>query len=86
VKIPEGADYKDQWERVICLTIHTKYVTIRSNLNSKIQKTYKSKCIQMRTGFFSLLLTMTLNLFIFVTGDPERTVFDPDLLGEGVKI
>ncbi len=35
---------------------------------------------------FSLLLTMTLNLFNFVTGDPERTVFDPDLLGEGVKI
>ena len=52
VKIPEGADYKDQWERVICLIIHTKYVTIRSNLNSKIQKTYKSKCIQMRTKFF----------------------------------
>jgi hypothetical protein len=29
---------------------------------------------------------MTLNLFIFVTGDPERMAFDPDLLGEGVKI
>jgi hypothetical protein len=52
VKIPEGADYKDQWERVICPTIHTKYVTIRCNLNNKIQKTYKSKCIQMRTKFF----------------------------------
>jgi hypothetical protein len=36
VKIPEGADYKDQWERVICPTIHTKYVTIRCNLNNKI--------------------------------------------------
>ncbi len=35
---------------------------------------------------FSILLTMTLNLFILVTGDPERTVFDPDFLGEGVKI
>jgi hypothetical protein len=52
VKIPEGADYKDQWERVICPTIHTKYVTIRCNLNNKIQKTYKSKCKQMRTKFF----------------------------------
>ncbi len=29
VKIPEGADYKDQWERVICPTIQTKYVPIR---------------------------------------------------------
>jgi hypothetical protein len=35
---------------------------------------------------FSILLTITLNLFILVTGDPERTAFDPDLLGEGMKI
>ncbi len=54
VKIPEGADYKDQWERVICPTIHTKYVTIGCNLNDKIQKTYKSKCMQMRKSFFNI--------------------------------
>ncbi len=36
VKIPEGADYKDQLERVICPTIHTKYATIRCNLNNEI--------------------------------------------------
>jgi hypothetical protein len=52
VKIPEGAEYKDQWERVICPIIHTKYVTIRCNLNNEIQRTYKSKCIQMRTKLF----------------------------------
>jgi hypothetical protein len=34
VKIPEGAEYKDQWERVICPTIQVKYVTIRCNLNN----------------------------------------------------
>ncbi len=45
VKIQEGADYKDQWDRVICPTIQTKYVTIRCNLNNNIQKTYKTKCI-----------------------------------------
>ncbi len=49
VKIPEGADYKDQWERAICPTIHTKYVSIRCNLNNEIRKIYKSKCIEMRT-------------------------------------
>jgi hypothetical protein len=53
VKILEESDYKDQWERVICPTIHTKYITIRCNLNNEIQKTYKSKCIQMRTIFFN---------------------------------
>jgi hypothetical protein len=49
VKIPEEADYKDQWERVTCATIQTKYVTMRCNLNNSVQKTYKIKCIQMRT-------------------------------------
>ncbi len=36
VQIPEGAEYKDQWERVICPTIQAKYVTIRCNVNNKI--------------------------------------------------
>ena len=52
VKIPEGADYKDQWERVICPTIQAKYVTIRCNLNNEIQRRYKNKYIQMRTKLF----------------------------------
>jgi hypothetical protein len=34
VQILEGAEYKDQWERVICPTIQAKYVTIRCNLNN----------------------------------------------------
>jgi len=52
VQIPEGAEYKDQWERVICPTIQAKYVTIRCNLNNEIQRTYKSKFIQLRTMLF----------------------------------
>ena len=52
VKILDGVDYKDQWERVICPTIQTKYITIRCNLNNEVQNTYKSKCIQIKTKFF----------------------------------
>jgi hypothetical protein len=52
VQIPEGAKYNDQWERVICPTIQAKYVTKRCNLNNEIRRTYKSKCIQMRTMLF----------------------------------
>ncbi len=52
VQIPEGADYKGQWERVICPTIQAKYVSIRCNLNNEIQRTYKSKFIQLRTTLF----------------------------------
>ncbi len=36
VNIPEGAEYNDQWERVICPTIQAKYVTVRGNLNNEI--------------------------------------------------
>ncbi len=36
VQIPEGADYKDLWERVICSTIQAKYVSISCNLNNEI--------------------------------------------------
>ncbi len=35
---------------------------------------------------FSTLLIMTYNLFFLLTGDPGRQTFDPDLLGEMVKI
>jgi hypothetical protein len=52
VKFPEGAEYKDHWERVICPTIQAKYVAIWCNLNNEIQRSYKSKCIQMRTTLF----------------------------------
>jgi hypothetical protein len=34
VKFPEGAEYKDLCERVICPTIQAKYVTIRCNLDN----------------------------------------------------
>jgi hypothetical protein len=51
-QIPQGAEYKDQWERVLCPTIQAKYVTVRYKLNNEIQRTYKSKCIQMRTMLF----------------------------------
>ncbi len=52
VQIPEGAGYKDQWERVICPTIQAKYDSIRCNLNNEIRRTYKSKFIQLRTMLF----------------------------------
>ncbi len=39
VKILQGADYKDKWERVICPTIQAKHVTMRGNLNNEIQRT-----------------------------------------------
>ena len=36
-------NFRGLWERVICPTIQMKYVTIRCNLNNKVQKEYKGK-------------------------------------------
>jgi hypothetical protein len=49
VQIPEGAEYKNKLERVVCPTIQAKYVRMRCNLNNEIQRTYKSMFIQLRT-------------------------------------
>ena len=43
VQLAEGADFQEQWERVICPTIQMKYVSIRCNMNSKIRKAYMGK-------------------------------------------
>jgi hypothetical protein len=81
----EGAEYKGQWERVICPTIQAKYVTIRCNLNNEIRRTYKSKHTN-EDNVISTLQTLMYNLFFLLTGDPGREALDPDLLGEMVKI
>ena len=43
IKVPEGADYEDQWERVIVPTIRLKYINMKCNLNNDVRATYKSK-------------------------------------------
>ncbi len=34
VKIPEGADYKDQWVRVICPTIYTRSMSLQGVIST----------------------------------------------------
>ena len=36
LKMENVDDYMDQWDRVICPTINSKYVSIRCNLNNKV--------------------------------------------------
>jgi hypothetical protein len=43
-------------------------------------------CIQMRTKLYFIITNNDVNLFFLLTGDPWRETFDPDLLGEMVKI
>jgi hypothetical protein len=43
VAIPERADYKRLWERVVVLTIQLKYINMKWNLNNQIKKAYMSE-------------------------------------------
>jgi hypothetical protein len=43
VAIPERADYKGLWERVVVLTIQLKYINMKCNLNNEIKKAYMSE-------------------------------------------
>ncbi len=43
VAIPERADYKGPWERVVIPTIGLKYINMKCNLNNEIKKTYMSE-------------------------------------------
>ena len=43
MKMEQVDDFRGLWERVICPTIQMKYVTIRCNLNNKVQKAYTGK-------------------------------------------
>ncbi len=47
LKIPEGADKKDIWERVIVPSIRMKYTNMKCNLNNDIKLIYLSmmKCV-----------------------------------------
>jgi hypothetical protein len=46
-KIPEGADKRDIWERVIIPSIRMKYTNMKWNLNNNIKSIYLSmmKCV-----------------------------------------
>ena len=48
LKIPEGADKRDIWERVIVPSIRMKYSNMKCNLNNDIKLIYLSmmKCVQ----------------------------------------
>jgi hypothetical protein len=41
--MPEGANYKTLWERVVIPTIRLKYINIKCNLNNEIKDAYRSE-------------------------------------------
>jgi hypothetical protein len=43
VVIPEKADYKGLWERVVVLAIILKYINMKCNLSNDIKKAFMSE-------------------------------------------
>ena len=57
LKIPEGADYHDIWERVIVPSIRLKYTNMRCNINNDVRSAYKSEYLIL--CIYLLMITNT---------------------------
>ncbi len=62
IKIPEGADYCDTWDRVIVPSIRLKYMNMRCNINNDVRSAYKSEYLNL----YIFLLTIANNYLIIV--------------------
>ena len=57
LKIPEGADYCDIWDRVIVPSIRLKYTNMRCNINNDVRSAYKSEYLIL--CIYLLMITNT---------------------------
>ena len=70
-------NYMDLWNRVICPTINTKYVTIRSNLSNEVRKVYRSKSLHLLFLLCVELYTNNGN-HSFICSDNRRSQEGPN--------
>ena len=61
LKIPEGADYRDIWDRVIVPSIHLKYTNMRCNINNDVRSAYKSEYLNL-----CIYLLMIANNYLII--------------------
>ena len=86
LKIPEGADKKDIWERVIVPSVMRKYLNMKCNLNNDIKSVYMSMPICLCESTFTVILNYTDIYFIIcLINAGERTKVWPDELGKGFQ-
>ena len=87
LKIPEGADKKDIWERVIVPSVMRKYLNMKCNLNNDIKSVYMSMPICLCESTFTVILNYTDIYFIIcrLINAGERTRVWPDELGKGFQ-
>ena len=83
LKIPEGSDPEDIWERVIVPTIMRKYQHLKCNLNNEIKSIYLSMTKNMSCCLFPVNCTdITMIRSLQPTEDPRMV--NPDKLSKGV--
>jgi hypothetical protein len=86
LKIPEGADKKDIWDRVILPSVMRKYQHMKCNLNNDIKSLYMSMTTCVYEPTFAVLVNYTDIYFILCLNKTgERTRVWPDELGKGFR-
>ena len=86
LKIPEGADKNDIWDREIVHSVLRKYQHMKCNLNNDIKSLYMSMKTCLCESTFAVLVDYTDIYFILCLIDAgERTQVWPDELGKGFQ-
>jgi HEPN domain-containing protein len=83
--IPEGANERDIWERVIVPSITKKYQHMKCNLNSDIKSIYMSTMTCLCHFAFAILVNYTDIYFTLCLNTTEERVVYPDELGNGFQ-
>jgi hypothetical protein len=86
LKITEGADKKDIWERVIVPSVMRKYQHMKCNLNNNIKLLYMSTKTCLSESTVADLVNYTDIYFILcLINACKRTKVWPDELGKGFQ-
>jgi len=87
LKIPEGANKKDIWDRVIVPSVMRKYQHMKCNLNNDIKLLYMSTKTSLSESTFAVLVNYSDIYFILcLINAGERTKVWPDELGKRFQI
>ncbi len=64
IKIPEGSDHRDVWDRVIVPSIRLKYTNMRCNINNDVRSAYKSEYLYL--CIYLLMMANNYDVIVYI--------------------
>jgi hypothetical protein len=85
LRIPEGGDESDIWERVIVPSVMRQYQHMTCNLNNDIKYIYMSMITYLCYYYFAVLVYYTYIYFVLCLTTTDQKQVCPDELGNGFQ-